>query len=52
MLLNMISFAQLSVLSDEFNRTCSIGDWNDVEVVEGWRQTHLESFDVKIAYEG
>jgi len=44
--------AQLSDLSDEFNRTCSINDWQNVETVEGWPQTHLEEYDVNVSNEG
>lgn len=43
---------QMSTLSDEFNRTCSISNWMNVETVEGWPQTHLESFDVNLSNEG
>jgi hypothetical protein len=44
--------AQLSVLSDEFNRVCSIQDWNNVEEVEGWPQSHLEEYDINTSNEG
>ena len=44
--------AQISDLSDEFKRTCSLGDWQNVEVVEGWPETHLEDYDVNITNEG
>ena len=43
---------QLSELSDEFNRTCSLSEWQDIEVVEGWANTHLESFDINTTNEG
>ena len=43
---------QLSDLSDEFNRTCSLSEWQDIEEVEGWTNTHLESFDVNTTNEG
>lgn len=44
--------AQLSDLSDEFNRVCSLGEWQNVEEVEGWPQTHLEEYDINISNEG
>lgn len=44
--------AQLSELSDEFNRTCSLNDWQNVEEVEGWPQTHLEEYDINMSNEG
>lgn len=44
--------AQLSELSDEFNRVCSIQDWQNVEEVEGWQNSHLEEFDVNLSNEG
>lgn len=45
-------FAQLSNLSDEFNRTCSLLNWSNVEEVEGWPQSHLESYDVNVTNSG
>lgn len=47
-----IGNAQLSMLNDEFNRTCSLGDWQSVEEVEGWPNSHLESYDVNVSNEG
>ena len=52
LLMNNVSFTQLSELSDEFNRACSLSDWFDVEAVEGWPQTHMESIDVNTSNEG
>lgn len=43
---------QLSDLSDEFNRVCSLGDWQNVEEVEGWPQSHLEDYDINVSNEG
>jgi len=45
-------YAQLADLSDEFKRVCSLGDWQNVEEVEGWPQTHLEEYDINISNEG
>ncbi len=44
--------AQLTDLSDEFNRVCSLEDWLNVEEVEGWPQSHLEEFDISSSNEG
>ncbi len=44
--------AQLSNLSDEFIRVCSIQDWQNVEEVEGWPQSHLEEYDINVTNEG
>lgn len=38
--------AQVGDLSDEFNRTCNLENWLDLEVTEGWTNTHIESYDV------
>ena len=46
------SYSQLNLLSDEFNRTCSLNDWQNVEEVEGWPQTHLEEYDVNVSNQG
>ena len=46
------SNAQLSDLSDEFNRVCSLQDWQNIEEVEGWSQSHLEDYDINITNEG
>lgn len=51
-LISVSATAQLSQLSDEFNRTCSLSEWQNVEIVEGWPETHLESYDVNISNEG
>jgi len=45
-------YPQLSEISDEFNRVCSIHEWQNIETVEGWSQTHLESFDIHTSNEG
>ena len=37
---------QLSQLSDEFNRICSLYDWNDVNTIEQWNASHLEVIDI------
>jgi hypothetical protein len=44
--------AQLSDISDEFNRVCSLQEWQNVEEVEGWPQSHLEEFDINVSNEG
>ncbi|MFT6338260.1 MAG: hypothetical protein ACJATI_005032 [Halioglobus sp.] len=44
--------AQLSDFSDEFNRVCSLQDWQNVEEVEGWPQSHLEDYDINVTNEG
>ncbi len=52
LLVNVSIHAQLSDLSDEFNRVCSLSDWQNVEEVEGWPQSHLEEYDVNVSNEG
>ena len=44
--------AQLANLSDEFNRVCSLQEWQNVEAVEGWPQSHLEDYDINTTNEG
>lgn len=44
--------SQLSELSDEFNKTCDLADWINIEDAEGWDNTHLESYDVNISNQG
>lgn len=38
--------AQVELLSDEFNRRCSFYDWQEVNTVEQWNASHLESRDI------
>lgn len=49
---SLVLKGQLTKLSDEFNRTCSLGDWSNVEIVEGWPETHLESYDINVSNSG
>ncbi|MDF1696204.1 MAG: hypothetical protein P1U56_10245 [Saprospiraceae bacterium] len=63
MILRIITFAVLlipiygngqvlSELSDEFDRTCSLSEWQNIEVVEGWQETHLELHDINTSNPG
>ncbi len=44
--------AQWIELSDEFDKTCDLSDWINIETTEGWDNSHLESFDVNLSNPG
>jgi len=39
-------------LSDEFDKTCDLADWINIETTEGWVNSHLESYDVNVTNTG
>lgn len=43
---------QLSLLDDEFDRTCNLYEWQNIQEVEGWEGTHFETYDVNMTEEG
>jgi len=46
------AFTQVNSYSDEFDKTCSLVEWNDIEDTEGWDNTHMESIDVNMTNSG
>jgi hypothetical protein len=44
--------AQLATLSDEFISSCSIDEWLDLNITEGWNASHLESSDINETFPG
>lgn len=37
---------QVETLSDEFDRTCHLDYWMDLEDTENWTNTHVQSYDI------
>ncbi len=51
-LLQISVIAQLSDLNDEFDRVCSIQNWQDLDVTEGWNAPQIESMDISQSHPG
>lgn len=51
-LLCEVASGQLHALNDEFNQACTLSDWYDVNVTEGWNIQPLEVLDVDQTNEG
>ena len=48
LLVSISGFGQIDTLSDEFNRPCSLYEWQEVNTVEQWNASHLEVRDIGI----
>jgi len=48
----IIDAQQLIPSSDEFNRACSLSDWNSVNDDECWNASHLETIDIDSIHSG
>lgn len=51
-LLQISVTAQLSNLNDEFDGVCSIQNWQDLDVTEGWNASQIESMDISQSQAG
>ena len=47
-----LSAQQIIPASDEFDRTCNIDNWVDLDTLEGWNATQLETLDINQTAEG
>jgi len=50
--LSPISAQQIMPASDEFDRTCNLQNWVDLDTLEGWNATQLETLDINESADG
>jgi hypothetical protein len=51
MVTNLI-LSQKSSLNDEFDRPCSLQEWSNINITEGWNAEQLEQHDIGISNDG
>ena len=44
--ISSLSMQRIIPASDEFDRMCNIENWIDLDTLEGWNATQLETLDI------